>query len=87
MQPPEFVHALVLKAIRRSVADAIRSGTIVSASDCADRILETYPTCGLSKRQLADEVMVAAAKAGVPVEFGSSTRMGLSADRTGREAG
>jgi hypothetical protein len=29
-----------------------------------------YPNCGISKRQIADEVMMAAAAAGVAVEIG-----------------
>lgn len=71
---PDFLDALVLKAVRRYIADAIQSQSIVSASDCAAEILMTYPSCRLDRETVADEVIMAAAKAGVPVESGGRVR-------------
>jgi hypothetical protein len=71
---PEFVRALIMKAVRRYIADAIRSRSLVSASDCAAEILATYPACQLDQAAVADEVILAAARAGVPVQTGPSGR-------------
>ncbi len=71
-EQPEFIRALIMKAVRRYIADAIRSRSLVSASACAADILATYPTCGLDRKALTDEVILAAAKAGVPVQTGPS---------------
>jgi hypothetical protein len=54
------------------VAEAIKSGTSLSACACAAEIVKTYPRCGLDEADLANEVMMAAARAGVPVEIGKS---------------
>jgi hypothetical protein len=67
---PEFVQTLVLRAVRRYIADRIRSGSIVSASACATEILAAYPALELDHRAVADEVMLAAGRAGVAVEIG-----------------
>jgi hypothetical protein len=74
-----FVEALVLKAIRRQVADAIRAGTFLSAASCADRIAESYPHLDLDPKAIADELAWAAARAGVPVEIGRRASAGKSA--------
>lgn len=73
-EQPGFVRTLVLKAVRRYISDAVRSGSLVSASDCAAEILHTYPACRLDHQTVADEVILAAAKAGVPVEAGKPSR-------------
>ena len=71
-EQPEFVRALIMKAVRRYIADAIRSRSLVSASDCAAEILRTYPACNLDEKAVTDEVILAAARAGVPVQTGRS---------------
>src|SRR4051812_7315801 len=66
-----FIQKLVFEEIRRMVAEAIKSNTTsLSAPACAAEIMKTYPRCGLDEAELANEVMMAAAYAGVPVEFG-----------------
>jgi hypothetical protein len=73
-QKPPFIQSLVLNAVRRYVAESIRSGSYLSASDCAAEILRTYPNCGIPEDELADEILIAAAKAGVAVEIGRVRR-------------
>jgi hypothetical protein len=68
---PAFIQTLVLNAIRRRVADAIRSGSVMSAAECAAEILRTYPSCGMAAADIANEAMMAAARAGVPIEIGA----------------
>ena len=67
-----FIETLVSEEVRRMVAEAIRNGTSLSASKCAAEIVKTYPRCGLDEADLANEVMMAAARGGVPVEIGES---------------
>jgi hypothetical protein len=69
----ELVEAVLLRAIRRKIAEAIQSNTIISAAECADEILGAYPTSAGDRNAIADEVMIAAARAGVPVEFGTDS--------------
>jgi hypothetical protein len=73
-QQPDFIRALIMKAVRRHIADALRSRSLISANDCAAEILATYPACDLPLETMIDEVIMAAAKAGVPVESGPSLR-------------
>jgi hypothetical protein len=61
---------LVFEEIERLVADAIREQSCLSTAICADRIFQAYPGFGFSERELANEIMMFAARAGVPVEFG-----------------
>jgi hypothetical protein len=70
-----FIQALVLNAVRRYVAASIRSGSYISASACADEILKTYPNCLMSEKELADEITMAAAKAGVAVQIGRARKV------------
>ena len=67
-----FIEGLVEEEIRRLVAEAIAKHGMVSTAECAERIRHVYPTCGLSDRNLANRVMMAAAAAGVAVEIGKS---------------
>ena len=69
-----FIQALVLNAVRRYVAASIRSGSYISASACAAEVLKTYPNCLTSEGELADEITMAAAKAGVAVQIGRTRR-------------
>jgi len=64
------IESLVAEAIKRMVAEAVRDGGILSAPSCAAEIAATYSRCGLEEADLANEIMMAAAAAGVPVEFG-----------------
>jgi hypothetical protein len=73
-QQPDFIRALILKAVRRYITDALQSRSLISAHDCAAEILATYPACDLPLETVTDEVIMAAAKAGVPVESGPSLR-------------
>ena len=61
---------LVDEEIRRFVAGALSRNNVLSASETAARILETYPNCGLEKETVANQVMMVAARAGVAVEIG-----------------
>lgn len=65
-----FIAALVAEESRRIIADAIESGSILSAAAVAAQVSRTYPNCGLTEEEIADQVMMAAAKAGVVVEIG-----------------
>lgn len=69
-----FVQQLIDGEIRRYVAEAIKTGDTLSAPVHAAKILRTYPTCGLTVHELADLVMIAAAKAGVAVEIGEPAK-------------
>jgi hypothetical protein len=65
-----FIEGLVSKEIRRLVAEAIADGGMLSVANCVARITVVYPNCGISKRQIADEVVMVAAAAGIAVEIG-----------------
>jgi len=71
IERPEFLRTLVLNAVRKAIAAAIRSGSVVSASECAAEILKTYPACDLDQGEVEDEVVMAAARSSVPVELGA----------------
>jgi hypothetical protein len=62
------------------VAEAIKNGTSLSACACAAEIVKVYPRCSLDESDLANEVMMAAARAGVPVEIGKSRRVAVGLD-------
>ena len=64
-----FIEGLVAEEIRRVVAEAIANGEMISTSECVAKINAVYPNCGISARRMADEVMMAAAVAGVAVEI------------------
>jgi hypothetical protein len=69
-----LIDTLVSEEIRRMVAEAIKNGRSLSACACAAEIVKVYPRCGLDEADLANDVMMAAARAGVPVEIGKSRR-------------
>lgn len=64
-----FIQQQVSEEIRRIVAEAVSSGGTISTADCVTQIMAIYPNCGVSKRQLANEVMMAASAAGIAVEM------------------
>lgn len=65
-----FISGLVSEEIRRLVAEAAKSGHMLSAADMAAAILKTYPKCGYDEAEIANEVMLKAAQAGVGVQIG-----------------
>jgi hypothetical protein len=65
-----FIEGLVDEEIRRLVAEAIAEGGTISTAECVAKVKSVYPTCGLSKRTIADMVISAAAAAGIAVEIG-----------------
>ena len=71
---PRFVEDLIAEEIRRMIADAVEDGGIISTAECVKQILTAHPQPGLSRRQIADEVMMAAAAAGIAVEIGPVMR-------------
>jgi hypothetical protein len=52
------------------VAKAVRDGAVLSANACAAELVATFGRYGVDQAELADRVMMAAARAGVPVEIG-----------------
>ena len=66
----KFPHTPVLEEVERIVATAVRDGGCISASASAAWVIRIYPDCGLSEREIAEEIILAAAKAGVAVEMG-----------------
>jgi hypothetical protein len=69
-----FIERLIDEEIRRIVADAVADRGILSASESATQILLAYRGSALSKRKIANRIMMAAARAGVAVEFGQLHR-------------
>ena len=63
----EFVLVLVSEEICRLVAEAVISGTVISANAAAAEVQRVYPGCGLGRRDLAEHVKTAAASAGVAI--------------------
>jgi aryl-alcohol dehydrogenase-like predicted oxidoreductase len=61
----------VEEAIRRFVVEAIERRSTLSTAECVARIRCLHPDCALSEREIADEVIAAAAAAGIAVEIGS----------------
>ena len=65
-----FIQTLLNEEIRRAVAEAIETGSTISSVAVAEQVNRTYPNCGLTENEIADQVMIAAAKSGVAVEIG-----------------
>ena len=59
---------LVLREIKRIVAEAGRDG-IVSAVSRAEQIKRAFPGSAFTTSEIADELMMVAAEAGTPVKF------------------
>ena len=66
----EFIHTPVSEEIKRIVASAKGGAGCISVSESAAWVSRVYPNCGLTERELADQIILAAAKAGVAVEIG-----------------
>jgi len=56
-------------AIAHLVADAKQRGAVIRTGDCARKIALEHPDCGLSARDIAQAVALAAVAAGVPIQF------------------
>jgi hypothetical protein len=80
---PDLIETLVAEEIRRIVADEITGGSFVSTSVAASQILRVYPTCGLTKKQIVDRIIMAASAAGVPVEIGEAAPPEVHSSRKG----
>jgi len=61
---------LVFDEIRAIVAEAIKSKSVLKVSPHVERVAKTYGSTGLSKGRIADEIILAASHAKVPVEIG-----------------
>ena len=66
---PHSIEAIVSEEVRRLVAEAVAEGRTMLIADGVARIAAVIPNSGLSKRQIGDELMMAAV-AGVAVEIG-----------------
>jgi hypothetical protein len=77
-----FIDRLINEEIRRIVAEAVADGGILSAQKCAAQILRAYRGSALSKTELADRIMMAAASAGVAVEIGRRKKIRGKTART-----
>ena len=75
-QSSALVSDLVRKEVDRLVAEAVMERRTLSAPVAAAGILRAYSKCGLSAEQIADAVMMAAARAGVVVEIGRPVKEG-----------
>lgn len=68
------VETVASEEVRRLVAETVAAGCILSITEGVARIVAAVPRSSLSKRQIGDELMMAAVAAGVAVEFGAPTR-------------
>ena len=66
-----IIATLISEEIRRLIADAIAEGSSIAVSRMAATIVRAYPTCGLSESDIVNEIALAAARSGVPAEFGT----------------
>ena len=60
---------LVIDEIRFIVAEAILSGEVLPIRAHVERLAQTYGTSGFSRGGIANELILAAARAQVPVEM------------------
>jgi hypothetical protein len=65
----ELLHILIGEEIDYIVGNAARGRGFLRAGEHAYRIAKAYPNCGLTGRELVDQIAAAAAKAGVAVEL------------------
>ena len=69
------VDTTIAEEVRRLVAEAVAKGGIMSIADGVAMIVAAVPRSGLSKRQIGDELMMAAVAAGNSLAM-SSERIG-----------
>jgi hypothetical protein len=65
-----FFDIVVSEEIERIVTEAAKGGSMIVPTTAAGQIVRSYPASGLSKREIADQILRAAIKAGVAVEIG-----------------
>jgi hypothetical protein len=64
-----FSRQLLLEEIASIVADAAATGAVLRAGDHAEHLRRAYPAAEYSLGHIMDELIMAAAKSGVPVEM------------------
>jgi predicted TIM-barrel fold metal-dependent hydrolase len=64
---------LVLREIKRIVKEAEREG-ILSAGNRAEQIKRAFPQTAFTTSEIADEIMMTAAEAGIPVQVGTARK-------------
>ena len=69
-QSTPIIFGAIAEAIQRVVERHLASGHILAASDVAADILQTLPRTGVDAQHLANQIMITAASAGVPVQIG-----------------
>jgi hypothetical protein len=69
-----FIRGLVVEEINALVAKAIAAGRTVSVAECAAKVRLRFPNCDLSDEQIADEISITAAAAGVESEPAKPSR-------------
>ena len=74
MQPlhHSIVHVLVSEEIERIISEASKDGGLVRAGQMARLLTQTYPNSGFEHGDLVDQIIAAAARAGVAVEMSQS---------------
>jgi hypothetical protein len=78
----EVLRQLVFEEIERLVDDAKREGRAVHAGYLAGMLLASYPGAELAVGRIIGELVLAAGRAGVPVEVGE-LRYSAGADAVG----
>ena len=75
-----FASHVVAGEVRRIVAAAIEESGVLSAPQAAAPLLRAHPNLGLALEQVANDIMIAAGRAGVPVEMGHQHAWPLSVE-------
>jgi hypothetical protein len=76
-QSTPIISGAVAEAIQHVIERHLASGQILSASDVAEDIVQALPGTGLDAEHLANQIMITAAAASVPVEIGDHGSRGL----------
>jgi hypothetical protein len=65
----EFLRLRVDDEIRRLVAEAVRTGSVISSAREAERLAALYSSCGQSAEKISEEIIRAGICAGIPIEM------------------
>ena len=65
----KIVNTTLEAEIEALVARAVRGSGFLHAGEHAFRLARAHPSCGLTGEEIVEEIILAAAKAGVPVEM------------------
>jgi hypothetical protein len=60
---------LIFDEIRAIVAEAIKGHSVLWVAPHVERLIKTYGTAGFSKGRIADEIILAASRAKIPVHI------------------